>query len=129
MALAGRRRPASTAVHVGGGWWAPVGGPMIAAWGAFALTRFPLDDLWHRIFGQDVTLWGPTHLMQIGGGSLATLGGMALMSEAIATLGRDPERERSRPWVFHLRRGLLVGGFLVALSTFHLRPRPQQLHA
>jgi hypothetical protein len=84
----------------------------------FALTGFPLDDLWHRIFGQDVTLWGPTHLMLIGGGSLATLGGMVLMSEAIATLGRDPERERSRPLVFHLRRGLLVGGFLVALSTF-----------
>jgi hypothetical protein len=118
MALAGRSRPARTAVHVGGGWWAPVGGLMIAACGAFALTGFPLDDLWHRIFGQDVTLWGPTHLMLIGGGSLATLGGMVLMSEAIATLGRDPERERSRPLVFHLRRGLLVGGFLVALSTF-----------
>jgi hypothetical protein len=118
MALAGGRRPASTAVHVGRDWWAPVGGLMIAACGAFALTGFPLDDLWHRIFGQDVTLWGPTHLMLIGGGSLATLGGMVLMSEAIATLGRDPERERSRPFVFHLRRGLLVGGFLVALSTF-----------
>jgi hypothetical protein len=118
MALAGRKRPASTAVHVGADWWAPVGGLMIAACGAFALTGFPLDDLWHRIFGQDVTLWGPTHLMLIGGGSLATLGGMVLISEAIATLGRDPERERSRPFVFHLRRGLLVGGFLVALSTF-----------
>ena len=118
MALAGRSRPARTAVHVGGDWWAPVGGLMIAACGAFALTGFPLDDLWHRIFGQDVTLWGPTHLMLIGGASLATLGGMVLMSEAIATLGRDPERERSRPFVFHLRRGLLVGGFLVALSTF-----------
>ena len=28
---------------------------------------FPLDDVWHRLFGQDVTLWGPTHLMLIGG--------------------------------------------------------------
>jgi hypothetical protein len=118
MALAGRERPCPTAVHLGGDWWAPVGGLMIAACGAFALTGFPLDDLWHRIFGQDVTLWGPTHLMLIGGGSLATLGGMVLMSEAITTVGRDPERERGRPFVFHLRRGLLVGGFLVALSTF-----------
>ena len=39
---------------------------MIAG-GAFALIGFPLDDVWHRIFGQDVTLWGPTHLMLIGG--------------------------------------------------------------
>src|SRR5213592_3260933 len=40
---------------------------------AFALAGFPLDDVWHRIFGQDVTLWGPTHLMLIGGASLSTL--------------------------------------------------------
>jgi hypothetical protein len=56
-------------------------------------------------------------------GVVRLLGGMVLMSEAIATLGRDPERERSRPLVFHLRRGLLVGGFLVALSTGRVRLR------
>jgi hypothetical protein len=117
MALAGTERPAKTAVHLGGDWWAPVGGLMMAACGAFALTGFPLDDMWHRLFGQDVTLWGPTHLMLIGGASLATLGGMVLMGEAITTVGRDPEREAT-PWVYHVRRALLVGGFLVALSTF-----------
>ena len=83
MALS-RGRPSDAAVYVGGGWWAPAGGLMIAACGAFALTGFPLDDLWHRLFGQDVTLWGPTHLMLIGGGSLATLGAMALTTEALA---------------------------------------------
>jgi hypothetical protein len=117
MALAGTERPAKTAVHLGGDWWAPVGGLMMAACGAFALTGFPLDDMWHRLFGQDVTLWGPTHLMLIGGASLATLGGMVLMGEAITTVGRDPEREAT-PWVYHVRRALLVGGFLVALTTF-----------
>lgn len=119
IALAGRERPCRTAIRLGDGWWAPAGGLMMAACGAFALTGFPLDDLWHRIFGQDVTLWGPTHLMLIGGGSLATLGGMVLMSEAVATLGRDPTRERTGGrLVLPLRRALLVGGFLVALSTF-----------
>src|SRR5215213_7394155 len=117
MALAGTERPTKTAIHVGGDWWIPVGGAMMTACGAFALAGFPLDDMWHRLFGQDVTLWGPTHLMLIGGASLATLGGMVLMGEAISSLGRDPEREAT-PWVYHLRRGLLVGGFLVALSTF-----------
>ena len=91
---------------------------MIAACGAFALTGFPLDDLWHRIFGQDVTLWGPTHLMLIGGGSLAVLGGMVLLAEGITAVGRDPERDSHPLVIYHLRRGLLVGGFLVALSTF-----------
>jgi hypothetical protein len=110
-------RPSPTAVPLGGSWWIPAGGLLIAACGAFALSGFPLDDVWHRIFGQDVTLWGPTHLMLIGGGSLAVLGAMALMSEAIGRLGRDPERD-SPGIVFAARRALLVGGFLVALSTF-----------
>ena len=118
MALAGRERPCRTAIHLGGDWWAPVGGLMIAACGAFALTGFPLDDLWHRIFGQDVTLWGPTHLMLIGGGSLAVLGGMVLLAEGITAVGRDPERDSHPLVIYQLRRGLLVGGFLVALSTF-----------
>ncbi|MEA2330549.1 MAG: hypothetical protein QOK00_1081 [Thermoleophilaceae bacterium] len=112
-----RERPSRTAVALGGGWWMPVGGVLIAACGAFALTGFPLDDVWHRLFGQDVTLWGPTHLMLIGGGSLATLGAMALLAEAIGNLGRDPERQRPR-LLLVLRRGLLAGSFLVALSTF-----------
>ena len=115
-ALVGER-PSRTAVSVGGGWWAPVGGVLIVACGAFALSGFPLDDMWHRLFGQDVTLWGPTHLMLIGGASLATLGAMALMSEAVAALGRDPERDHPR-YLLLLRRGLLLGSFLVALSTF-----------
>jgi hypothetical protein len=110
-------RPSPTAIPLGAGWWIPAGGLLIAACGAFALSGFPLDDVWHRIFGQDVTLWGPTHLMLIGGGSLAVLGAMALMSEAIGGLGRDPDRERGSI-VFMARRALLVGGFLVALSTF-----------
>jgi len=117
MALAGTEKPTETAIHLGGEWWSPVGGLMMAACGAFALTGFPLDDLWHRLFGQDVTLWGPTHLMLIGGASLAVLGGMVLMGEAITTVGKNPEREGT-PLIYHLRRALLVGGFLVALSTF-----------
>src|SRR5688572_27302057 len=117
MALAGTERPANTAIHLGGGWWMPIGGVMRAACGAFALAGFPLDDMWYRRFGQDVTIWGPTHLMLIGGASLAVLGGMVLMGEAVAAAGRDAERE-GRPWIYHVRRALLVGGFLVALSTF-----------
>ena len=115
MALA-RGRPSASAVHLGRGLWAPLGGLVMVLCGAFALSGFPLDDLWHRLFGQDVTLWGPTHLMLIGGGSLAVLGAMALTTEALATLGA--ESERGYRALLQLRRALLVGGFLVALSTF-----------
>jgi hypothetical protein len=105
-----------TAVRLGEGWYAPLGAIVITACGAFALSGFPLDDVWHRLFGQDVTLWGPTHLMLIGGGSLATLGVMVLMAEGINAAGRDPEGASTG--ILRLRRALMVGGFLVALSTF-----------
>jgi hypothetical protein len=112
-----RERPGPIAVRVGVGWWAPVGGAVIVACGAFALSGFPLDDMWHRLFGQDVTLWGPTHLMLIGGASLATLGTLALLSEAVAGRGEEPE-EGLPALLLTARRALLLGAFLVALSTF-----------
>ena len=45
----------------------------MAGCGLYALIGFPLDDIWHRIFGQDVTLWGPTHLMLIGGAGFSLI--------------------------------------------------------
>ena len=48
-------------------WGTPVGPVIGTAVALFALAGFPLDDLWHRLFGQDVTEWGPTHVLMIGG--------------------------------------------------------------
>ena len=88
---------------------------MITICGASSLLAFPLDDIWHRIFGQDVTLWGPTHLMLIGGASLSVLGAWALHAE-----GDEERRPRDRPlprWT-RMREIILAGAFLVGLSTF-----------
>jgi hypothetical protein len=60
----------------------PLGGVLLTAAGTFALAGFPLDDVWHRLFGQDVTLWGPTHLIMLGGGVLSVVGGALLLAEA-----------------------------------------------
>ena len=62
----------------------------MAGCGLYALIGFPLDDIWHRIFGQDVTLWGPTHLMMIGGAGLSTLA--ALLP---GTRGSQGQRRRT----------------------------------
>jgi hypothetical protein len=73
----GAQRPSPVALTPGrmvpglGGLSLPVGGALLITCGAFALTGFPLDDLWHRMFGQDVTLWGPTHLVMINGAILS----------------------------------------------------------
>jgi hypothetical protein len=66
-------RPSPVALKLPGptGLSVPVGGALLITCGAFALTGFPLDDFWHRMFGQDVTLWGPTHLVMINGAILS----------------------------------------------------------
>src|SRR4051812_11983507 len=75
-------KPGIASVRITRQWYAPVSGIFIAGCGLYALIGFPLDDVWHRIFGQDVTLWGPTHLMLIGGAGLSTAGIILLNREA-----------------------------------------------
>src|SRR4051794_21658537 len=108
-------QPTRTSYEIAPGWHAPIGALMIAICGASSLAAFPLDDIWHRIFGQDVTLWGPTHLMLIGGASLSVLGAWALHAEG------DEERKaagRELPRWTRFREVILAGAFLVGLSTF-----------
>ena len=58
-----------------------IGGALLTLCGLVALAGFPLDDVWHTLFGQDVTLWGPTHIQMIGGASLATIAAWILREE------------------------------------------------
>lgn len=117
-------RPSRSAVRIGDSWYAPLGGVLVCAAAAFALAGFPLDDVWHRLFGQDVTLWGPTHLMLIGGASLTVLGLAVLLVEgqraAAARAGAAGASEQvvEPSWVALLRRVALCGAFLLGLSTF-----------
>src|SRR5215210_7706166 len=76
-----KEKPCPTALRIFDGWHPPLGGIVLAACGGFALIGFPLDDGWHRLFGQDVTLWGPTHLMLIGGASVSLIGIGILLAE------------------------------------------------
>jgi hypothetical protein len=115
LGIALPKEPTRTSYKLAPGWYAPIGGLMIAICGASSLAAFPLDDIWHRIFGQDVTLWGPTHLMLIGGAALSVLGAWALHVE-----GDEERRAANRPlprWT-RFREMILAGAFLVALSTF-----------
>jgi hypothetical protein len=116
-----KERPGPAAVRIRGDWYAPVGGLLIAACGAFALVGFPLDDIWHRLFGQDVTLWGPTHLMLIGGAGMTLIGQAVLLVEGMrarASAGSTGEPATQPALVVRLRRVGLMGGLLIGLSTF-----------
>ncbi|CAN5120890.1 hypothetical protein BH24ACT23_BH24ACT23_05350 [soil metagenome] len=109
-------RPSRSAIRIVGDWYAPLGGVVVAACGMFALIGFPLDDVWHRLFGQDVTLWGPTHLMLIGGAAMTLIGIAILMVEASRAKPVDGRPPRS--WIAWTRRVALSGGLLIGLMVF-----------
>jgi hypothetical protein len=112
-----KETPGPTAIRLGKDWYAPLGGILICACGAFSLTGFPLDDVWHRIFGQDVTLWGPTHLMLIGGAAM-TLVGIAVLAVEGIRANRAAGRSDHTPFARFMLAVCLPGGFLLGLSTF-----------
>jgi hypothetical protein len=110
-------RPSETAIRIGPDWYAPLGGVLICACAAFSLIGFPLDDVWHRLFGQDVTLWGPTHLMLIGGAAMTLIGIAVLTVEGMRSrASRGAVTDDTR--VVLARAVASTGGLLLGLSTF-----------
>jgi hypothetical protein len=110
-------RPGASAVRITKNWYAPVGGILMAGCGLYALLGFPLDDIWHRLFGQDVTLWGPTHLMMIGGAGFSTLSALMLNHEGLKAMGDDAP---SDSFFVKFIQYLGFGGILIGLSVFQI---------
>jgi hypothetical protein len=113
-----RERPSRVAIRLGPDWWAPLGGVLICACGAFSLIGFPLDDVWHRLFGQDVTLWGPTHLMLIGGAAMTLIGIAVLSVEGLRANAALEQPRREADSTRLIRAVGLTGGLMLGLSTF-----------
>jgi hypothetical protein len=114
------KKEGPTFIKITRDWYVPLGGVLMFAAGSFSLIGFPLDDQWHRLFGQDVTLWGPTHLMLIGGASMTLLAIAVLQVESVRAMKQSGAIHTERWWVKHLRHVWLPGGMLIALSTFQL---------
>jgi len=118
-------RPSKSSIRLAPNWHAPLGGVLLTAAGGFALLGFPLDDVWHRLFGQDVTLWGPTHLMLIGGAGLSLIGIQTLLVEAKTPLdGGAPLQQgdgllyRALEFFYAQRAAAACGGLLLGMSVF-----------
>jgi len=116
-------KPGPAAVRITRNWYAPVGGILIAGCGLYAMTGFPLDDIWHRIFGQDVTLWGPTHLMMIGGANFSLFAVLMLEYEGARSIEETPAEEalerHDGPFIKFLRY-LSCGGLLIGMSVYQI---------
>ncbi len=111
-------KPGPAAIRITRTWYAPVGGVLMALCGLYALIGFPLDDIWHRIFGQDVTLWGPTHLMLIGGAGLSLIAVLLLEHEGRVAMGPESVGEDSKfnKFLYFLS----FGGLFIGLSVFQI---------
>ena len=84
------------------------------ALGLGAVAGFPLDEVWHRAYGVDVTMWSPTHMLMILG---ATFTGMA----AWLVLAGSGVRPTDGPWGrgAHVVCGwLTVQGLLAPMGEF-----------
>jgi hypothetical protein len=88
----------------------------LAAWGiALTVLAAPIDDLWHRLFGLDVTIWSPPHLLGIFGAAVNTVGCLLIATEVYpAGVGR-------------LLATILFGAMLY--GTLHLIVDPSNLLA
>ncbi|MGH2805803.1 MAG: hypothetical protein ACRDKT_00875 [Actinomycetota bacterium] len=95
------------------GWFVPIGGLLLLLCGGVAVLGFPLDDVWHRLFGQDVTLWSPTHIQMVGGASLSTLALWVLIVEGRRAA---PRTTRRVPRFLEIQA---AGAFLIGLSALH----------
>ena len=87
-------------------------GTHLAWWGILVtVLAAPIDDLWHRLFGLDVTLWSPPHLLGILGSQVNSVGCLLLAAEAY------PEGGRARSAALVLGGALFFGTFHLLLGT------------
>ncbi len=105
-----------SAVRIAPGWRVPVASLSLMACAVLGYSGFPTDDVWHRLFGQDVTLWGPTHLMMISGAVLSIIALAILQTEGERAFGppKNLIQRTRRRWP----RILVPMAMLIALSLY-----------
>ena len=82
----------------------------LAWWGmAIVILAAPIDDLWHRLFGLDVTLWSPPHLLGLAGSQVSNLGALLVALEVY-------DAGWARWWALLTSGVFLLGTFYIAVD-------------
>jgi hypothetical protein len=115
IGLARDRLPRRT-LRITRDWRTPYGPVAAMATAMFALLGFPLDDVWHRIFGQDVTEWGPTHVVMIGGSALVIAGAALSSAEARQSSTSPRARRYTSFWFVFAMAACMIGPALFLLE-------------
>lgn len=84
------------------------------ALGAGAIAGFPIDEIWHRAYGVDVTMWSPTHMLMILG---ATFTGLAVWL-ILADAGVTPDSSRWGRGLHVACAWLTLQGLVAPLGEF-----------
>jgi hypothetical protein len=80
-------------------------GMFVAGFGIlFIVIAAPLDDYWHRLYGIDVTLWAPFHLMGLFGSLMGLIGLMYVL----AGLGNAARGTRWKLFGYNFYQWLLL---------------------
>ncbi|HEX9038580.1 MAG TPA: hypothetical protein VF808_16480 [Ktedonobacterales bacterium] len=96
------------------GWFHAPLGYIIAGFGILdMLASAPLDNYWHELYGIDVVLWAPFHLMGIAGGLIGMLGMMYIFASEETIC-----RERGEPRQRFLQLTALEWGMVAVVATF-----------
>ncbi|HEX2514349.1 MAG TPA: hypothetical protein VH257_06555, partial [Chloroflexota bacterium] len=93
-----------------------------ATGGLLALASAPLDDLWHRLYGLDVTILSPPHVLLVTGVAIAAYGALAGFTARVVAAAPargaslwPVSRPDARPWVRGETGLFAAGGLLLAV--------------
>lgn len=104
---------------------APLGYLVTGFGGLAALIAAPFDNYWHELYGIDLTLWSPFHIMGTTGSFIGMLGVIYVMASEAAVARQSEEPGRRLLGLSGLEWGTLlaIAGLLrLVLSGFLLFP-------
>ncbi len=122
---------------------APLGFSVLGFGALLALTAAPLDNYWHELYGIDVALWAPFHMMGVTGGMIGILGMIYIFASEAAVDLHNRRTVRTYLGFRPLELGALMAmasflnfaltGFLqfpvVTVGTLHISTYPLPLVA
>lgn len=86
----------------------------------FVVIAAPLDDYWHRLYGIDVTLWAPFHLMTLFGSFIGLIG----LTYVLAGLGNAARGTRWKLFGYNFYQWLLFFEFGAAYGLALILAQP-----
>ena len=93
----------------------PLGAYIVGYAALNSAVAFPLDTYWHTLYGIDVTLWAPFHIMIISGMALMAFGAVYILASVAHIAARLEARKAERSAYLGM-----IGAFAASLSLFAL---------